>query len=485
MNFLQCVLSFIWVVQVNSAYVFAQYMLEVIESPFTTKHLVLQCQATGANFGQNVLDFSFSSKAVGCAIFAEPRNACTPVQLKPLNGTAPLCDTYFAVVSRGNCSFSEKAFNVQNAKPFGFDALVVYNEINEDPISMSGSIHASDVNIPSIMVNYKCMKDLTGKYSATKGYLTTMKANPGYYDLIRYLIPFVVIVGLCFIILFISLVVRLCRERRRLAKKRLSRSALKKLPIKKFKKGEGPETCAICLEDFVESEKLRELPCKHAFHSRCIDPWLLKNKKSCPLCKRKVGPSNGSDSDSDTERQTTTNSVASTSRDSEPLLTNVYNNAVPTSGSRPSILNLRWLPYNNQSNTTAQPLPQTTPMPNSVSLNDLPTQNSETEPRVPVVERVGSAVNRAWSSLRRKFTRSDSNSHRRLENDDTLSTIILDSDVENPANANRYADNAAYANSSNGDGTSMTTVHSNQYCVQAEVEPVPNENQEEIQPLKT
>jgi E3 ubiquitin-protein ligase RNF13 len=99
------------------------------------------------------------------------------------------------------------------------------------------------------------------------------------------------------------------------------------------------------LEDFVENEKLRELPCKHAFHSRCIDPWLLKNKKSCPLCKRKVGPSTGSDSDSETERNTTTNSVASTSRDSEPLLTNIYNNSTPTTQPRTSILNIRWLPY--------------------------------------------------------------------------------------------------------------------------------------------
>lgn len=43
-------------------------------------------------------------------------------------------------------------------------------------------------------------------------------------------------------------------------------------------------TCAICLEDYATGETVRTIPCFHAFHKDCIDPWLA-NKAVCPICK--------------------------------------------------------------------------------------------------------------------------------------------------------------------------------------------------------
>ncbi|KRZ69896.1 E3 ubiquitin-protein ligase RNF13 [Trichinella papuae] len=88
------------------------------------------------------------------------------------------------------------------------------------------------------------------------------------------------------------------RNQQRLQRRRLTRRQLKKIPNRKFKKGDEHEMCAICLEDFADGDKMRLLPCGHVYHCACVDPWLLKNRKVCPVCKRKV-TDDGDDSDWD------------------------------------------------------------------------------------------------------------------------------------------------------------------------------------------
>lgn len=46
-------------------------------------------------------------------------------------------------------------------------------------------------------------------------------------------------------------------------------------------------TCMICLGHYIEGERLRWLPCVHAFHRECIDTW-LKSSVKCPLCKLNI-----------------------------------------------------------------------------------------------------------------------------------------------------------------------------------------------------
>ncbi|XP_068643764.1 E3 ubiquitin-protein ligase MPSR1-like [Aristolochia californica] len=44
---------------------------------------------------------------------------------------------------------------------------------------------------------------------------------------------------------------------------------------------DGDKDCAICLE---EMEEAKEMPCRHRFHSNCIEKWLGMHG-SCPCCR--------------------------------------------------------------------------------------------------------------------------------------------------------------------------------------------------------
>ena len=53
--------------------------------------------------------------------------------------------------------------------------------------------------------------------------------------------------------------------------------------------------CVICMENFVDGDRLRILPCNHSFHVGCIDRWLSGScsfddchTAGCPTCKKRA-----------------------------------------------------------------------------------------------------------------------------------------------------------------------------------------------------
>jgi len=69
-----------------------------------------------------------------------------------------------------------------------------------------------------------------------------------------------------------------------------SRRAINDLPITTYTDtmdlGDDP-SCPVCLTPFENGDRLRLLPCKHAFHQPCVDEWLNRNA-SCPVCRRTI-----------------------------------------------------------------------------------------------------------------------------------------------------------------------------------------------------
>jgi len=252
----------------------------------------------------------------------------------------PASTRWIAMIARyGGCNFEHK---VRQATLANYSAVIVYNVGSNKLVPMAGS---DDTLIPSVFMGGDDAQVLLAKYTAAKRPdLRIVVTDDHPFDINAYLLPFAIVVGICFVIMLVIVIYKCVQDYRRSRRHRLPKSALKKLPIHKFKQGDPFETCCICLDDFEEGDKLRILPCDHGYHAKCIDPWLVKTKRICPQCRKRVFESNergaglisvssedapGSDSDSDYARNSQAGQAAAaaaaamaatTSSEREPLL---------------------------------------------------------------------------------------------------------------------------------------------------------------------
>jgi hypothetical protein len=47
-------------------------------------------------------------------------------------------------------------------------------------------------------------------------------------------------------------------------------------------------SCVICLDEFMDGQTVKLLPCKHGFCANCIESWLSDRSDLCPICKRSI-----------------------------------------------------------------------------------------------------------------------------------------------------------------------------------------------------
>lgn len=233
----------------------------------------------------------------GFLVGARPENACEPIEPPPIRGREN-SSTFIVLIKRFDCNFDIKVLHAQRA---GYKAAIVHNVDSDDLISMGSNDMdiVKQIDIPSVFIGEDAANALKEEYTYEKGGHVIVMPDFSL-PLEYYLIPFLIIVGICLILIVVFMITKFVQDRHRARRSRLRKDQLKKLPIHKYKKGDVYDVCAICLDEYEEGEKLRVLPCSHAYHCKCVDPWLTKTKKTCPVCKQKVVPSEGdSDSDSD------------------------------------------------------------------------------------------------------------------------------------------------------------------------------------------
>lgn len=270
-------------------------LTEVVITDTQYKVHIASFHSVAASFGHELPEKGLH----GAALEASPKEACEPIENPPLH---PKNMSWIAVIARyGGCTFEDK---VRIAMEANFSAAIIYNVDSNKVIQMGGQ---DDSLIPSIFIGYQSGKDILKHFTYDHSHEVRMIITDDEpFDINAYLLPFAIVVGICFLIMLAIVIFKCIQDHRRRMRHRLPKSALKKLPIHKFKSGDPYETCCICLDDFTDGDKLRILPCDHAYHSKCIDSWLVKHKRICPQCRKRVFERgtgyNSSDSEENNER---------------------------------------------------------------------------------------------------------------------------------------------------------------------------------------
>ncbi|CAL1361152.1 unnamed protein product [Linum trigynum] len=226
-----------------------------------------------------------SSGICGALYAASPLDACSPFRGQlGFNRTGKIS---FALIVRGGCPFEEK---IRNAQLAGFHAAIVFDDRDKRNLVYM-MVNPDRVKIHAVFVSKATGEILMEQVGGEEAECCIY---PSQNDTAWTVLA---ISFLSLVVIMAFLLIALVTPRHWLHWRRLnfhSRSVdaktVETLPCFTFHSGHlrqthGGETCVICLEDYKDGEVLKVLPCKHEFHSSCVNSWLTKWGTFCPVCK--------------------------------------------------------------------------------------------------------------------------------------------------------------------------------------------------------
>lgn len=241
----------------------------------------------------------------GYLMEAKPANACHPIDGPPRPGNGSL--GAIVLIRRYDCTFDLKVLHAQRA---GFEAAIVHN-VHSDELVLMAHVYEDvrhRITIPSVFVGEAASQDLRVLVRCDK--LAHVLLLPDYLPCpepdCHPLLAASWVLGRALALLASAAFVlqRLWRWlwARWHAERAVKTQACQKAQVRTFTR--HSDLCAICLDEYEEGDRLKILPCAHAYHCKCIDLWFSRGaRRACPVCKQSVaGTEDGSDSTADSFR---------------------------------------------------------------------------------------------------------------------------------------------------------------------------------------
>ncbi|XP_075414626.1 E3 ubiquitin-protein ligase ZNRF4 [Tenrec ecaudatus] len=233
----------------------------------------------------------------GYLMEAKPPNACQPIEgPRPGNGSLGA----IVLIRRYDCTFDLKVLHAQRA---GFEAAIVHNVRSDDLVHMAHVYEdlRRQIAIPSVFVGEAASQDLRVIVRCDKAvHVLLLPDDPQCTDLDCHpVLATSWALGRALVLLTSTVLVLrrvwhwLRSWWRRGSRIKAAAPARQKAQVQIFTRSH--DLCAICLDEYEEGDPLKILPCSHAYHCKCIDPWLAHAaRRTCPVCKQSVAGSEDS-----------------------------------------------------------------------------------------------------------------------------------------------------------------------------------------------
>ncbi|XP_073677104.1 RING finger protein 148 isoform X2 [Garra rufa] len=202
---------------------------------------------------------------------------------------------WIALIKKGNCAYSQK---IRAAQREGASAVVIYNQDgtgnNTELMAHSGARDIVAIMVGNILGTEMANRVRNGSDVSVSILMANAYSmwynNTWAYALSFTLIGITSVTMLYFGFLFIK---RIHRNRKLRAQqremKRENEKAIAKLAVWTLRTGDPvveseDMSCVVCTDSFKLNEQVTVLPCRHLYHKKCIEPWLLDHP-TCPMCK--------------------------------------------------------------------------------------------------------------------------------------------------------------------------------------------------------
>ena len=217
-----------------------------------------------------------------------PRGSCSRVA-EPDNITGL---KKIAIIDTIECDIVSHVYKLELA---GYSAVIIPQEYYSPTLARKSGA-ASKLTVSVVQTNYAAIENLMNyayenenKTYAWDPRLSEVVILPTDFNWQALLLSFGIVLAVSLFTIACFSILKLIFNIIKRFRSYFQSPRVRRIPTRRYgTESELYDKCPICLDDFCPGVVVRQLPCSHIYHVKCIDQWLSLDHQKCPLCKRDI-----------------------------------------------------------------------------------------------------------------------------------------------------------------------------------------------------